>query len=301
MQLPRHVVGALGVPAGGRARPRCSPQPSAGRPRSTASTATGSRSASARAPTRAARVPCERRGSSGRSPPARPAGSPRRAWSTSTGTAGWRSSRRSTRRSCSTRRDVSWAGARRARAGSIRPSVVTDLEGDGVADIVVAGNAGTVAAYEFRGGGLHLKAGWPASTDSGGQSPEARGLAAADLDGDGRVEVVATTTNTSPTGAQVFVFDANGRAVPAEGRPLPRLAPLQPARRAGQRPAVQRGRQPRLRRVRRERRHRQHRRRHRPGDHHHLRQPPDQRLQPRRHVDPRLALVHQPASPTPTA
>ena len=67
-----------------------------------------------------------------------------------------------------------------------------------------------MAAYEFRGGGLHVKDGWPASTDSGGQSPEARGLAAADLDGDGTVEVVATTTNTSPTGAQVFVFDATG-------------------------------------------------------------------------------------------
>jgi hypothetical protein len=89
------------------------------------------------------------------------------------------------------------------------PSVVTDLEGDGIPDIVVGGS-GTVAAYEFRGGRLHLKAGWPASTRSGGQTPEVRGLAAADLNGDGRVEVVATTTNTSPTGAQVFVFDAHG-------------------------------------------------------------------------------------------
>jgi len=90
------------------------------------------------------------------------------------------------------------------------PSVVADLEGDGFPDIVVAGNEGTVAAYELRGGGLQVKDGWPASTTSGGQAPEARGLAAADLDGDGRVEVVATTTNTSPTGAQVFVFDASG-------------------------------------------------------------------------------------------
>jgi len=90
------------------------------------------------------------------------------------------------------------------------PSVVTDLEGDGITDIVVGGNEGTVAAYEFRGGTLRLKPGWPASTTSGGQAPEARGMAAADLDGDGRVEVAVTTTNTSSTGSQVFVFDADG-------------------------------------------------------------------------------------------
>ena len=103
-------------------------------------------------------------------------------------------------------------GRGRASKGRVyAPGVVADLEGDGIKDIVVGGNAGTVAAYEFRGGGLHRKAGWPASTNSGGQSPEVRGLAAADLDGDGRVEVVATTTNTSSKGAQVFVFGADGR------------------------------------------------------------------------------------------
>jgi hypothetical protein len=102
-------------------------------------------------------------------------------------------------------------GKGRASKGRVyAPGVVTDLEGDGIKDIVVGGNEGTVAAYEFKGGHLVRKPGWPASTKSGGQAPEVRGLAAADLDGDGRVEVVATTTNTSRKGSQVFVFGANG-------------------------------------------------------------------------------------------
>jgi hypothetical protein len=36
-------------------------------------------------------------------------------------------------------------------------------------------------------------------------------MAAADLDGDGTIEIVATTTNTAQTGAQVFVFEPNGQ------------------------------------------------------------------------------------------
>ena len=101
------------------------------------------------------------------------------------------------------------------------PGVVADLDRDGVREIVVGGNDGTVAAYVLSGGELRLKPGWPASTCSGGQCPETRGLAAADLDGDGRVEVVATTTNTSPSGSQVFVFDASGGSYRPAGAPAP--------------------------------------------------------------------------------
>jgi hypothetical protein len=98
-----------------------------------------------------------------------------------------------------------------ASAGRVyAPSVVADLDHDGTKDIVVGGT-GSVVAYEWRRGRLVVKPGWPASVASGGQTPEVRGLAAGDLLGDGRIEVVATTTNTSPTGSQVFVFDARGR------------------------------------------------------------------------------------------
>ncbi len=103
------------------------------------------------------------------------------------------------------------------------PHIVTDLEGDGIPDVVVA-QGHQVFAYEWTGGRLHLKAGWPADTTTAGESPEVRGLAAADLDGDGRLEVVATTTQTRPTsagGAQVFVFAANGRLYQPPATPYP--------------------------------------------------------------------------------
>jgi hypothetical protein len=98
-----------------------------------------------------------------------------------------------------------------ASAGRVyAPGVVADLDGDKTTEVVVGGNQGTVAAYEWKGGALSVKAGWPASTCSGGQCPEARGMAAADLDGNGSIEVVVTTTNTAQGGAQVFVFEPDG-------------------------------------------------------------------------------------------
>jgi hypothetical protein len=89
------------------------------------------------------------------------------------------------------------------------PHVVTDLEGDGIYEIVV-GQGSKVYAYEWRNKKLLIKPGWPADTTSAGEAPEVRGLAAADLNGDGRIEVVATTTQTQSSGAQVFVFSSNG-------------------------------------------------------------------------------------------
>jgi hypothetical protein len=95
------------------------------------------------------------------------------------------------------------------------PAVVADLDHDGVLEIVVGGNGGTVAAYDYSGGALVTK--WTASTASAGEKPEARGMAAADLDGDGTIEVVVTTTNTASAGAQVFVFDHAGASYQPKG------------------------------------------------------------------------------------
>jgi hypothetical protein len=99
------------------------------------------------------------------------------------------------------------------------PHVVADLDGDSVYEIVF-GNAHQVHALEFKAGKLSPKAGWPADTTTGGKAPEVRGLAASDLNGDGKLEVVATTTQTTPTeqgGAQVFVFSADGSAYQPAG------------------------------------------------------------------------------------
>lgn len=101
------------------------------------------------------------------------------------------------------------------------PHVVADIDGDGILEIV-CGQRHEVYVYEYLNG-LQLKNGWPADTTCDGQSPEIRGMAAADLDGDGSIEIVVTTTQTRSTangGAQVFVFNSNGEPYQPAGIPF---------------------------------------------------------------------------------
>jgi hypothetical protein len=99
------------------------------------------------------------------------------------------------------------------------PAVVADLEGDGVVEVTVAAGGGTVASYEWTGGRLAIKAGWEGASTCFGEADqcnENRSIAADDLDGDGDVEVVVSSSRTSAapgydgTNPHVFVFEHDG-------------------------------------------------------------------------------------------
>jgi hypothetical protein len=99
------------------------------------------------------------------------------------------------------------------------PHVVADIDRDGVVEVVV-GRGHEVIAFEWTGTALEAKAGWPADTTTGGNSPEIRGMAAADLDGDGFIEIVVTTTqwvDTEDGGAQIFVYSSDGTSYQPAG------------------------------------------------------------------------------------
>ncbi|MCP4604331.1 MAG: VCBS repeat-containing protein [Proteobacteria bacterium] len=99
------------------------------------------------------------------------------------------------------------------------PHVVADLDGDETIE-VVAGKGHQVWAWEWTGNALTVKQGWPADTTTAGQSPEVRGMAAADLNGDKEIEIVVTTTQTQESaegGAQVFIFNPDGSLYQPEG------------------------------------------------------------------------------------
>ena len=103
------------------------------------------------------------------------------------------------------------------------PHIIVDLEGDGITELIY-GNRHEVYAYEWRNLQFHPKTGWPADTTTAGESPEVRGLSAADLNGDGLIEVVATTTQTQSTedgGAQVLVYSPNGSSFQPPGLEYP--------------------------------------------------------------------------------
>jgi len=97
------------------------------------------------------------------------------------------------------------------------PAVVADIDQDSVTEVVVAAGSGTVAAYGWTGGQLAIEPGWEAATTCVADSCfENRSIGADDLDGNGTIETVVSSTRSEQppgydgTNPHVFVFEAGG-------------------------------------------------------------------------------------------
>jgi uncharacterized repeat protein (TIGR01451 family) len=96
------------------------------------------------------------------------------------------------------------------------PSIaVADLFGNGLLEVITGQSGGYVSVYDSAG---HFLPGWPQQPDAG----EIRSLAVADLDGDGRQEIIVATTNSPNTGGKHWwVYEPDGAIRPG----WPRLQP----------------------------------------------------------------------------
>lgn len=83
--------------------------------------------------------------------------------------------------------------------------VIADVDGDGQPEIVTAHGGGFVAVYDRNG---YFKPGWPQHPVTG----ELRGLSVADLDNDGKLEIIVTAAMSSKT--NTWVFASNGTVRP---------------------------------------------------------------------------------------
>ncbi len=83
--------------------------------------------------------------------------------------------------------------------------VVTDLNNDGVPEMVVAQGGGWVSVFDNNG---YFKPGWPVQPTTS----ELRGLAVYDLDGDGQKEIIVTAAIGSRT--NTWVYEPNGTLRP---------------------------------------------------------------------------------------
>ncbi|MFA5890815.1 MAG: FG-GAP-like repeat-containing protein [Actinomycetota bacterium] len=116
---------------------------------------------------------------------------------------------------------------KRIGAGGEGQPALMDLNSDGRKEIVFADSDGVVHALDFRTG--NDISGWPVKTDalaplrgaaaSGdvvvGNEPVPNSIAVGDVDGDGAVEVVATSTN-----GKTYVWEATGARAPGWPRAL---------------------------------------------------------------------------------